>query len=148
VADERQAVMSARRRTASKTRQLPTDAVGGLQLHVHRPMPGAAVIEVIGEVDLCTAPRLTEVVESRIRSLVGIVIVDLGKTTFLAVSGLRALYHLRTLAHEYDADFYVDPGDSHPVRRLLERLPLGCERPGIAASLGRTRLPSPRGITS
>ncbi|WP_328610428.1 STAS domain-containing protein [Amycolatopsis sp. NBC_00345] len=141
--------MSALRRTASKARPLPADAVGGLELHVHRPMPGAAVIEVIGEVDLCTAPRLAEVVESRIRSTVGIVIVDLGKTTFLAVSGLRTLHHLQTLAHDRDVDFYVDPGDSHPVRRLLERLPLGCERPGIAASLGRTsRLPSPRGITT
>ncbi|SEP50872.1 STAS domain-containing protein [Amycolatopsis saalfeldensis] len=120
------------------------DAVGQLRLHVRRPSPGAAVIEVAGELDLATAPRLAEVVESRIRSTVGVVIVDLGRTTFLAVSGLRTLHHLQTLAREHDVDFYVDHAGSHPVRRLLERLPLGCERPGIAAGL--TRIPAPRGI--
>jgi anti-anti-sigma factor len=139
--------MSAVHRTETRTRPFP-DAVGELRLHVHRPAPGAAVIEVAGEVDLCTAPRLAEVAESRIRSTVGVVIVDLGRTTFLAVSGLRTLYHLQMLAREHDVDFYVDPAGSHPVCRLLERLPLGCERPGIAASLGPSSLPTPRGITT
>ncbi|MGH8919404.1 MAG: STAS domain-containing protein, partial [Actinomycetes bacterium] len=60
----------------------------------------------------------------------------------------RTLHHLHTLAREHGVDFYVDPAGSHPVRRLLERLPLGCERPGIAAGLDRPRLPSPRGITT
>lgn len=137
--------MSAVRHTDRRTRPIP-DAVGQLRLHVRRPAPRTAVIEVAGELDLCTAPRLAEVVESRIRSTIDVVIVDLGRTTFLAVSGLRTLHHLQTLAREHDVDFYLDPAGSHLVRRILERVPLGCERPGIAESLARARFPSPRGI--
>ncbi|MDT8912508.1 STAS domain-containing protein [Amycolatopsis sp. PS_44_ISF1] len=114
-------------------------------MHVHRLAEGAAVIEVNGEVDLYTAPRLAEIAEARIRSTIGMVIIDLGPTTFLAVSGLRTLHHLQLLARVHQVEFYVDPGESRPVRRLLEILPLPCARPGMVASLGLSRLPSPRG---
>ncbi|WP_329062517.1 STAS domain-containing protein [Amycolatopsis sp. NBC_01480] len=137
--------MSDVRHTDSRSRPIP-DAVGELRLHVRRPAPGTAVIEVAGELDLNTAPRLAEVVEPRIRSMVGVVIIDLGRTTFLAVSGLRTLHRLHTLAREHDVDFYLDPAESRLVRRVLELLPLGCERPGITESLDGTRLPAPRGI--
>ncbi|HWD04353.1 MAG TPA: STAS domain-containing protein [Amycolatopsis sp.] len=111
------------------------DLMGLLRLRVHRPVPGACVVEVIGEVDLCTAPHLAEVVEARVRSTVGVVIVDLGRTTFLGVAGLRVLRHLHLLAQLHDTDFYVDPGNSHAAGRLLQLAPLGCERPGCAAGL-------------
>ncbi|MFI5614277.1 STAS domain-containing protein [Amycolatopsis sp. NPDC051903] len=141
--------MSALRHT--KAPLPPTDRVdpkGLLRLHVHRPVPGASVVEVVGEVDLCTAPHLAEVLESRIRSTVGVVIVDLGRTTFLAVAGLKVLRRMQLLAELLDTDFYVDPGDSHAVRRLLDLLPLGCERPGCAAGLAGVEVPGQRRLNT
>ncbi|MGW4485300.1 STAS domain-containing protein [Amycolatopsis sp. NPDC004368] len=135
--------MSALRRTKSSAGPVDhVDPHGLLHLHVHRPVPGASVVEVVGEVDLCTAPHLEEVVEARIRSAVGVVIIDLGRTTFLAVAGLKVLRRMQLLARLFDTDFYVDPGDSHPARRLLQLMPLGCERPGAAEGLPPSTCPS------
>ncbi|WP_245633834.1 STAS domain-containing protein [Amycolatopsis jejuensis] len=119
------------------------DPTGSLYLHVHRPAPGTAVVEAAGEIDLATAPHLAEVVEARLRSTVGLVIVDLRRTTFLAVAGLRILHRLQLRAAAEGADFYVDPGECPTVRRLLSLLPLGCERPGSAEGLTETALPRP-----
>ncbi len=111
-------------------------------MRVCHPTARTAVVEVAGEIDLATAPHLSEVVETRLRSTVGLVIIDLHGTTFLAVAGLRALHRLELLAAAAGAEFYVDPGDSPVVRRLLSLFPLGCERPGAAEGLAG--IPSPR----
>ncbi|WIX75836.1 STAS domain-containing protein [Amycolatopsis carbonis] len=141
--------MSALRRTkAPSARVGRVDPKRLLDLHVHRPVPGASVVEVVGEVDLCTAPHLAEVVEARIRSTVGVVIIDLSRTTFLAVAGLKVLRRMQLLAQLLDTDFYVDPGDSHPARRLLQLMPLGCERPGAAAGLSPVDVPGQRRLTT
>ncbi|MFD2469434.1 STAS domain-containing protein [Amycolatopsis silviterrae] len=119
------------------------DPTGMLRLRVSHPAPGTAVVEVAGEVDLATAPRMAEVVESRLRSTVSLVIVDLRQTTFLGVAGLRALIRLSLLAAGADTDFYVDPGTAPTVRRLLSLFPLSCARPGAAEGLTEIPLPRP-----
>ncbi|WP_244223747.1 STAS domain-containing protein [Amycolatopsis circi] len=119
------------------------DPTGMLRLRVRHPAPGTAVVEVAGEVDLATAPRLAEVVESRLRSTVGLVIVDLRRTTFLGVAGLRVLIRLKLLAAGADKDFYVDPGTAPAVRRLFSLFPLDCARSGAAEGLAEIPLPRP-----
>ncbi|MEV4601944.1 STAS domain-containing protein [Amycolatopsis sp. NPDC049253] len=141
--------MSALRRTKAPSAGIGhADPKRLLSLHVHRPVPGASVVEVVGEVDLCTAPHLAEVVEARIRSTVGVVIIDLSRTTFLAVAGLKVLRRMQLLAQLFDTDFYVDPGHSHAARRLLELMPLGCERPGAATGLSPVGVPGQRRLTT
>ncbi|MEU4672263.1 STAS domain-containing protein [Amycolatopsis sp. NPDC023774] len=141
--------MSALRRTKALSAGVgQVDPKRLLSLHVHRPVPGASVVEVVGEVDLCTAPHLAEVVEARIRSTVGVVIIDLSRTTFLAVAGLKVLRRMQLLAQLLETDFYVDPGDSHAARRLLQLMPLGCERPGAAAGLSPVDVPGQRRLTT
>ncbi|WP_199785947.1 MULTISPECIES: STAS domain-containing protein [Actinomycetes] len=119
------------------------DLTGMLRLRVGHPAPGTAVVEVSGEVDLATAPRLAEVVEARMRSTVGLVIVDLRKTTFLGVAGLRVLIRSKLLAAGAGKDFYVDPGSAPTVRRLFALFPLDCVRPGAAEGLTEIPLPRP-----
>lgn len=119
------------------------DPAGMLRLRVRHPAPGTAVVEVAGEVDLATAPRLAEVVEARLRSTVSLVIVDLRPTTFLGVAGLRVLIRLKLLAAGADTDFYVDPGDAPAVRRLFSLFPLDCTRSGVAEGLTEIPLPRP-----
>jgi len=108
------------------------DPPGSLHLRVRHPVPSIAVVEANGEIDLATAPHLADVVEARLRSAVGLVVIDLRGTTFLAVAGLHTLHRLHLRAQTADADLYVDPGASRIVRRLLDLFPLSCERPGAA----------------
>ncbi|MFI5611877.1 STAS domain-containing protein [Amycolatopsis sp. NPDC051903] len=117
---------------------------GVLRLRVHRPTPDATVVEAVGEVDACTAPHLAEVVQCRLRGAVTIVAVDLTGVTFLAIRGLEVVRRLALLARELEVEFAVDPGSSHAVQRLLQRVPLGCERPGIAAALTTLTVPEQR----
>ncbi|WP_409179951.1 STAS domain-containing protein [Amycolatopsis sp. VS8301801F10] len=119
------------------------DPAGMLRLRVRHPAPGTALVEVAGEIDLATAPRLAEVVEARLRSTVGLVIVDLRRTTFLGVAGLRVLIRLKLLAAGADKDFYVDPGAAPTVRRLFSLFPLDCVRAGAAEGLTEIPLPRP-----
>ncbi|MEV6904336.1 STAS domain-containing protein [Amycolatopsis sp. NPDC051372] len=101
-------------------------------LCVRRPTPTVAVVEVAGEVDSCTAPQLEEVVGSLLRSTVEIVVIDLSPSMFLSVAGLRVLSQLDLVAGEHGVDFSVDPGSSHAALRLLQLVPIGCERRGRA----------------
>ncbi|GAA3565680.1 hypothetical protein GCM10022222_56830 [Amycolatopsis ultiminotia] len=138
--------MSAPHHIARSTTLPLADPLGTLVLRVHHPGPRTALVEAIGEVDLASSARLAEVVESRLRSTVQLVVVDLRRTTFLAVSGLRTLRLLQLRAAALGVRFAVDPGESPIVCRLFSLAPLDCARPGAAASLTAARVPPPRSM--
>jgi anti-sigma B factor antagonist len=100
------------------------DAGGHLSLRVTRPTPRTVLVRVAGEVDLCTARRLDEVLRSRIRGPVGEVVVDLSGVTFFSVAGLNSLLRAQLLADAAGARLTVDPGRSRAVQRLFTLLPM------------------------
>ncbi|MEV4151149.1 STAS domain-containing protein [Amycolatopsis sp. NPDC049691] len=97
---------------------------GRMTLHVARPAPRTVLVRVSGEVDLSTARRLDELLQSRIRGEVAEVVVDLSGVTFISVAGLNSLLRAQLLADASGAHLTVDPGRSRAVRRLFTVLPM------------------------
>jgi anti-sigma B factor antagonist len=97
---------------------LPT---GGqpLRLCVRRPRPGAAVVLVRGEVDTLTAPRLTELLTSRLRGTLRTLVVDLSEVDFLGAAGLSALLYANLLARQLGVTMRVVTGDNRWAIRPL-----------------------------
>jgi anti-sigma B factor antagonist len=80
---------------------------------------GADAIAVAGELDMETAPRLTEQVEVAVWNTVGVFVLDLTEVTFLDSSGLHALLRARAyLAREDRPLVLVCPNG--PARRVLD----------------------------
>ncbi|RSD07895.1 STAS domain-containing protein [Amycolatopsis eburnea] len=98
-------------------------AGGHMSLHLRHPGARTVVVEVSGEVDLCTARRLDEVLQSRIHDRVDEVVIDLSAVTFFSVAGLNSLLRAQLLADATGAHLSVDAGRSRAVRRLLTLLP-------------------------
>jgi anti-sigma B factor antagonist len=108
------------------------------------PIGSAAVVEVVGELDLHTAPDLMAAVDDALAHRPGLttVIIDLSRVDFLGSSGLGVLANLATRATAPDrpavALRVVAPADHRPVIRpweamnLQQILPL---YPDVAAAL-------------
>jgi anti-sigma B factor antagonist len=69
---------------------------GLLVVEVDRPAPAAVTVEVLGELDLATAPALQERLESLLDTGVQDVILDLRGVPFCDVPGLNALLRVQT----------------------------------------------------
>ncbi|ANN17063.1 hypothetical protein SD37_16355 [Amycolatopsis orientalis] len=95
-------------------------APGRLRLRVRRPTRGTAVVEVGGEVDLGTAPRLWELLSERPHGNGAKLIVDLSEVGFFGAAGVRVLQRAHLLGDETGTRFYVFPGACCSVRRLLD----------------------------
>ena len=80
---------------------------------------GASAIAVSGELDIETAPRLSEEVERAVWSTVGAFVLDLSGLTFLDSSGLHALLRARAFLAREDRPLVLvcPPG---PARRVLD----------------------------
>jgi anti-anti-sigma factor len=76
-------------------------------------------IDLNGELDLETAPALTEQLDDLARNGAALVIVGLADVTFLDSSGLRALVHGARAIEEAGGRLLVD-GASGAVARILE----------------------------
>jgi anti-anti-sigma factor len=100
------------------------NAGGHMSLRVRRPGLHTVVVEATGEIDLGTARRLDEVLQSRIRSQVDEVVIDLSGVTFFSVAGLNSLLRAQLLADAAGAHLTVDAGQSRAVRRLFALLPV------------------------
>ena len=83
------------------------------------PLIGAPGVLVRGEVDLATAPTLTEELDAAMREGEGAFVVDLCDVSFLDSSGVTVLLHARAVLGREERDLVVvcPPG---PVRRILE----------------------------
>lgn len=88
------------------------------------------VVEVTGEVDLATAPRLREAFQQR-PAAGGLMVVDLTRVTFMDSSGLSVLLNLHREIGDAGARLAVvcPPG---PARLLLEVTGLDSELPLFA----------------
>jgi anti-sigma B factor antagonist len=80
---------------------------------------GASAIALSGELDMATAPRLTEEVEKAVWGTVGAFVLDLSGLTFLDSSGLHALLRARAYLAREDRTLVLvcPPGQA---RRVLD----------------------------
>jgi len=105
--------------------------VPNLRLRVTRPALDTAVIAVRGELDATTAPRLSELLMSRLRGNLCTVVVDLSTVEFLAAAGISVLVRANLLARQRGITLRVRTGRNPYVTRplamtgLTEHLDLG-----------------------
>ncbi len=60
-------------------------------VEIRRPCEGATVVAAIGEIDLHTAPRLREALESLEGGQISQIVIDLSGSSFIDSSGLGAI---------------------------------------------------------
>lgn len=93
------------------------------------PVGAALVVEVVGELDLHTAPDLMATIDDALqRPGLTRLIIDLSRVTFLGSSGLGVLANLATRATAPDRAVVplriVAPAEHHPVARPWEAMNL------------------------
>ncbi|MGW3963998.1 STAS domain-containing protein [Amycolatopsis sp. NPDC005003] len=106
--------------TASGSVELP----GSLRLTVHRPAPGTAVVEVDGDLDLATAPRLHELIAATASGALIRLVLDLRGVQFLSATGLAAVEHGYLLAAERGIACAVRVHPAGRALRVIRLLPL------------------------
>ena len=90
-----------------------------MRLRVRRPRCGTAVLTVRGEVDQLSAPRLREMLSSRLRGTLRTLVIDLSVVDFLGTAGLSALVSADLLARQQGIDVQLVTGDNRCVIRAL-----------------------------
>lgn len=90
-----------------------------LRMTVRRPETGVVVVSMIGEVDMLSAPRITELIGQRLTAaaLRGVVL-DLSTVTFMSSFGVELLLRAQHRAQQRDIDLLV-VATSPSVHRLL-----------------------------
>ena len=78
-----------------------------------------SIVEVIGEVDMATAPQLAHAIES-VHGEARLVVVNLSWVTFLDSSALNVLLHCQRDLAERDVGFRIVSPADHAVRRVFE----------------------------
>ena len=97
----------------------PVVAGRQLRLGVRQPDPHSVVIDVVGEVDLATAPNLQTLVTWSLHSHSPQVIIDLSSVEFLAAAGLNILVRAHLEAERQGKRLLIVTGGSRPVLRSL-----------------------------
>lgn len=93
------------------------------RLEVRRPLADVVVLEVAGEIDLCTAPRLWTVVQEQMAGRPRVIVLDLHQVWFLGASGVAVLMTARELAARLGVVLRL-ARPSRPVARPLALLRL------------------------
>jgi anti-sigma B factor antagonist len=98
-----------------------------VQFDVQRvSVAGRPVLRVLGELDLATAPRLSESAEAELAAGARELVVDLTATTFMDSSGARVLAQLARATGRTGVDLLVVcPRSNAPVRLVIDLLELG-----------------------
>jgi anti-anti-sigma factor len=88
------------------------------RLTINHSLTSATVIELHGELDLATAPALTEALDFRLLSGIPQLVVDLSRVTFLGAAGLSALVHAHRQAPR-QTELLIEAGGNRKVLRVL-----------------------------
>ena len=83
-----------------------------------RRLRGCAVLLVRGEIDIATVEHLERTASRLLENADGRLVLDLSETTFMDLSGVRAIERLSRLASDTDGSFVVIAG-TPGVRRIL-----------------------------
>jgi anti-sigma B factor antagonist len=108
--------------TVTSTAPMTSDE---LQVSVRRPNARTVVIEVSGAMDQASAPRLAELVTSRLRSAVTRLVIDLSRVSSVSTAGLQVLSRAQLLAQQLGVNLRIDAGASGPAMRALGTAGLG-----------------------
>lgn len=96
-----------------------------LRLSVQRPEAGTVVVEMSGEIDLSTSPRITELIRQRLTAAaLHTLVVDLSRVEFFDSVGAELLLQAQRRAEHRDITMYVVPGTGC-VSRMLELTGIG-----------------------
>ncbi|MEU0791586.1 STAS domain-containing protein [Amycolatopsis sp. NPDC005961] len=110
-------------RTATAHDRLPAPrAPADLRTEVRCKSADAIVVEVAGEIDGRTAPRLRATLAGHLRARPAVLRVDLGEVGFLGSAGLEVLLQAQRDAEAAGVHLVVDPGRSHAAGRALRVL--------------------------
>jgi anti-sigma B factor antagonist len=93
--------------------------VDAFKISSHNGDPSTLVIEVQGEIDLCTAPELRDALVSALANGHRRLIVDLRITNFIDSSGLAVIFKASRAASSQDVALIV-VADTDRVRRPFE----------------------------
>jgi anti-anti-sigma factor len=85
---------------------------------------GYAVVEVSGEVDLCTQARFATVLDRAVGSGAGLVVVDLRGVQFFAAAGLTCLEDVGAVMRARGGALHLVCATPGPVWRVLSALGL------------------------
>lgn len=108
-----------------RTQRVPAPrapAEGDLRSKLRWKSPDAIVVQVGGEVDLCTAGALEATLAEHVRACPGVLRVDLAEVRFFGAAGLRVLVRAHRSAEAAGVHLVVDPGRSRAAVRALELL--------------------------
>ena len=83
------------------------------------PKGATLLVEIVGEVDMITAPTLSRAIESPPDGTASVVI-DLSEVTFLDSSGLNALVQARRLLSDLGVGLQVVVPPEGTIRRVFE----------------------------
>ncbi|MBE1493769.1 anti-anti-sigma factor [Amycolatopsis lexingtonensis] len=100
----------------------PRVAADGLSDRTRWQTPDAVVVEVTGEIDVCTVARLEATLDDHLRAGPGVLRLDLGEVRFLGAAGLGVLMRARERAAALGIHLVLDAGRSHAAARALELL--------------------------
>lgn len=90
-----------------------------LRLTTDRPSAGTAVVRAAGDIDHATAPRLRELISSRLDGTLTHLVIDLSAVTFFGSAGLAVVEHSWLLATGRGIESTVRVGGSTAVRRAI-----------------------------
>ncbi|WP_410661836.1 STAS domain-containing protein [Amycolatopsis sp. lyj-112] len=91
---------------------------GSLSVTTTELEDGVVTVEVRGDIDLTTSPRLHATINEFLRSGPGAVVIDMTGVGFCDSSGLSILVHLNNQCAASDIDLTIAP--SRMVRRAIE----------------------------
>ncbi len=113
------------------------------RLRVHHPDPQTAVLTATGELDDTQAPRLQEMLRSRMAAVLRSLIVDIHEVEFLSVGALETLLRASRQAETSGIDFQL-VGQPPCVQRALAAAALTGPRPRVAEPRTPPDLPHTR----
>jgi anti-sigma B factor antagonist len=97
---------------------------GSMRVELTRPTRYTVVVSVAGEIDMCSAPRLRELLHHRLTSCTRTVVVDVSAVTFIDSGGLSVLCGAQKHASVRLVSLRLVTGGTGRVDRLIDLLDL------------------------
>ena len=97
----------------------------GLRRATRWPRPNLVLVELLGDLDLATAPPLTTYLRDLVRDRVDHLVLDMGRVTFLASHGLTVLITALAEAPHPDRVHLLGVAGNRTVRRILQITEVG-----------------------